>query len=86
MCLFIMFYNNFFVYWVLILIEILWCLFDVFNLVVIKELVFDLRCIIDMINVCGECYIVFVGLDDVVLEELFLGVEGWVLGLINVFF
>lgn len=42
-------------------------------------------CFIDLCNVVGDCFVLFVGFDDVVVESIVVGVEGWVLGMLNVF-
>lgn len=81
----IMLYNNPPAYRVSISIDTLQRLSDVTNLVAIKESAPDPRRITDIINACGERYTVFAGLDDVALEELLLGAEGWVSGLTNAF-
>lgn len=38
-----------------------------------------------MINVCGDRYVLFCGVDDLVLENLLFGAVGWVAGLVNAF-
>lgn len=81
----IMLYNNPPAYRVSISIDTLQRLSDVPNLAAIKESAPDPRRITDIINACGERYTVFAGLDDVALEELLLGAEGWVSGLTNAF-
>lgn len=81
----IMLYNNPPAYRVSISLETLQRLSDVHNLAAIKESAPDPRRITDIINACGERYTVFAGLDDVALEELLLGAEGWVSGLTNAF-
>ncbi|MBO6795533.1 dihydrodipicolinate synthase family protein [Maricaulis sp.] len=81
----IMLYNNPPAYRVSISIDTLQRLSDVANLAAIKESAPDPRRITDIINACGERYTVFAGLDDVALEELLLGAEGWVSGLTNAF-
>ena len=81
----IMLYNNPPAYRVSISIDTLKRLSDVTNLAAIKESAPDPRRITDIINACGERYTVFAGLDDVALEELLLGAEGWVSGLTNAF-
>ena len=81
----IMLYNNPPAYRVSISVDTLQRLSDVTNLVAIKESAPDPRRITDIINACGERYTVFAGLDDVALEELLLGAEGWVSGLTNAF-
>ena len=45
----------------------------------------DVRRITDLKNVCGERYMLFCGVDDLVLESMLLGATGWVSGLVNAF-
>ena len=51
----------------------------------IKESSENVRRITDLRNLCGERYRLFCGVDDLVLESLVLGVDGWVSGLVNAF-
>ena len=81
----IMLYNNPPAYRVSISLETLQRLSDVKTLVAVKESAPDPRRITDIINACGDRYLVFAGLDDVALEELMLGAVGWVSGLTNAF-
>jgi len=81
----IMLYNNPPAYRVSISLETLQRLSDVRSLIAIKESAPDPRRITDIINACGDRYLVFAGLDDVALEELVLGACGWVSGLTNAF-
>lgn len=53
--------------------------------VAIKESSEDCRRITDLKNRCGDRYILFCGVDDLVLESLMLGATGWVSGLVNAF-
>src|SRR5581483_5273228 len=39
----------------------------------------------DLINLLADRYILFSGVDDLVLESVLLGVSGWVAGLVNAF-
>ncbi len=55
------------------------------NFVAIKESSEDVRRITDLYNLCGDRYILFSGVDDLVLESLMLGAVGWVSGLVNAF-
>jgi 1-pyrroline-4-hydroxy-2-carboxylate deaminase len=55
------------------------------NLVAIKESSENVRRITDLKNLCGDRYILFCGVDDLVLESLLLGAAGWVSGLVNAF-
>jgi 4-hydroxy-tetrahydrodipicolinate synthase len=43
------------------------------------------RRITDLKNVCGDRYLLFCGVDDLVLESVVLGAVGWVGGLVNAF-
>lgn len=53
--------------------------------VAIKESSENVRRITDLKNVCGERYLLFCGVDDLVLESVVLGAVGWVSGLVNAF-
>jgi dihydrodipicolinate synthase/N-acetylneuraminate lyase len=55
------------------------------RLVAIKESSENVRRITDIKNVCGDRYVLFCGVDDLVLESALLGVRGWVSGLVNAF-
>ncbi len=55
------------------------------NLVAIKESSENVRRITDLRNLTGDRYILFGGVDDLVLESVLLGAEGWVSGLVNAF-
>lgn len=55
------------------------------NLVAIKESSENVRRITDIKNVCGDRYILFCGVDDLVLESFMLGATGWISGLVNAF-
>jgi dihydrodipicolinate synthase/N-acetylneuraminate lyase len=55
------------------------------TLVAIKESSDDPRRITDIINLVGDRYILFGGVDDLVLESILLGAKGWVSGLVNAF-
>jgi len=81
----IMCYNNPVSYGVDISPEMFAELADEPNFVAIKESSEDVRRITDLRNVCGDRYILFCGVDDLVLESLLLGAEGWVSGLVNAF-
>ncbi len=54
-------------------------------LVAIKESSEDPRRITDLKNTCGERYLLFCGVDDLVFETVQLGAVGWVAGLANAF-
>ncbi|MGH9657438.1 MAG: dihydrodipicolinate synthase family protein, partial [Bryobacteraceae bacterium] len=55
------------------------------TLVAIKESSDNVRRLTDIINLVGDRYILFSGVDDLVLESVLLGVQGWVSGLVNAF-
>jgi 1-pyrroline-4-hydroxy-2-carboxylate deaminase len=81
----IMVYNNPVSYSVDITPEMFGELADQTNLVAIKESSENIRRITDLKNICGDRYIVFCGVDDLVLESIMLGATGWVSGLVNAF-
>ena len=81
----IMVYNNPVSYSVDITPEMFVELADETNLVAIKESSENVRRITDLKNLCGERYILFSGVDDLVLESILLGAAGWVSGLVNAF-
>jgi 4-hydroxy-tetrahydrodipicolinate synthase len=39
----------------------------------------------DIVNTCGNRYVLFCGVDDLILEASLLGAVGWVAGLVNAF-
>ena len=53
--------------------------------VAIKESSDNPRRITDITNLVGDRYILFCGVDDLVLEAVALGASGWVSGLVNAF-
>jgi 1-pyrroline-4-hydroxy-2-carboxylate deaminase len=55
------------------------------HFVAIKESSENVRRITDLKNACGERYLLFCGVDDLVLESILLGAVGWVSGLVNAF-
>ena len=55
------------------------------TVVSIKESSGDTRRITDLINLTGDRYILFSGVDDLVLESAMLGAVGWISGLVNAF-
>jgi dihydrodipicolinate synthase/N-acetylneuraminate lyase len=81
----VMAYNNPVSYSVDITPEMFHELEDVENLVAIKESSENVRRITDLINVTGKRYILFGGVDDLVLESILLGAQGWISGLVNAF-
>jgi 4-hydroxy-tetrahydrodipicolinate synthase len=81
----IMIYNNPVSYGVDIVPEAFARLADQPNFVAIKESSEDVRRITDLRNIVGDRYILFGGVDDLVLESIMLGAEGWISGLVNAF-
>jgi 4-hydroxy-tetrahydrodipicolinate synthase len=55
------------------------------HFVAIKESSENVRRITDLKNACGDRYLLFCGVDDLVLESVALGAIGWVSGLVNAF-
>ncbi len=55
------------------------------NLVAIKESSENVRRITDIRNLLGNRYRLFAGVDDLFLECMVLGAEGWISGLVNAF-
>lgn len=78
-------YNNPVAYRVDITPEMFVELADEPTLVAIKESSENVRRITDIKNLCGDRYILFCGVDDLILESLLLGAVGWVSGLVNAF-
>lgn len=81
----VMIYNNPVAYKVDLSPEDFVGLADVKNIVAVKESSHDSRRITDMFNVVGDRYIIFCGVDDLVLENLLFGAKGWVCGMVNSF-
>ena len=81
----IMIYNNRVAYKVDLTPEDFAELADVDTIVAVKESSHDSRRITDMVNVVGDRYVIFCGVDDLVLENLLFGAKGWVCGLVNAF-
>ncbi|SEN68498.1 4-hydroxy-tetrahydrodipicolinate synthase [Sphingomonas gellani] len=81
----IMLYNNPPAYRTEIDQDVLAALVDVPNIVAVKESAPDTRRFTDFRNAFGDRYVLFAGLDDVALEGLYLGAQGWVSGLTNAF-
>lgn len=81
----IMVYNNPVAYHVDITPEMFAELADEPRFAAIKESSEDVRRITDIKNVCGDRYVLFSGVDDLVLESILLGAVGWVSGLVNAF-
>ncbi len=81
----IMIYNNPPAYYVDITPEMFGDLAGEDRIVAIKESSDNVRRITDLINLHGDRFILFSGVDDLVLESVLLGVQGWVSGLVNAF-
>ena len=76
----LMVYNNPVSYQVDVTPEMFAELADEPKLVAIKESSENVRRITDLKNVCGDRYVLFCGVDDLVLESVLLGVTGWISG------
>ena len=81
----IMVYNNPPSYYVDLTPDCFVELADEKTLVSIKESCGDPRRITDLKNTVGDRYILFSGVDDLVVESAMLGAVGWVSGLVNAF-
>jgi 4-hydroxy-tetrahydrodipicolinate synthase len=53
------------------------------NIVAVKEETYDTTRVTDLYNQFGDRFVVFCGVDDLVLESAALGVTGWVSGMAN---
>ncbi|AUG55622.1 dihydrodipicolinate synthase family protein [Thalassospira marina] len=81
----IMIYNNPGAYRIDIKPEEFNQLADVENLVAIKESSGDPRRITDIYNACGDRFVLFCGMDDLVMETQVLGAVGWISGFTDAF-
>ncbi|MFD2204056.1 dihydrodipicolinate synthase family protein [Kiloniella antarctica] len=81
----IMCYNNPVVYGVDISPEMFMEMADCETIVAVKESSDDPRRVTDVFNTCGNRFLVFCGVDDLVMESAALGVVGWVSGLTDAF-
>ena len=81
----IMIYNNPVAYPVDLTPDMLAELANEPTLVAVKESSDNVRRITDIINLLGNRYLMFSGVDDLVLESALLGATGWVSGLVNAF-
>ena len=81
----IMLYNNPPAYRVSIDVDTLERLANVPNIVAVKESSPDPRRFTDVVNACGDRFVLFAGLDDLVFEGVALGAHGWISGLTNAF-
>lgn len=73
-------YNNPVGYKVDITPEMFAELAEIPSLVAIKESSADTRRITDLLNTVGNRYTIFTGVDDLALESVLLGAEGWIAG------
>ena len=81
----IMVYNNPVSYGVDITVDMFGELTDLPNIVAIKESSEDTRRLTNLRRAHGDRFVLFGGVDDIVLESLMLGATGWVSGLTNAF-
>jgi len=81
----IMIYNNPLVYKTDVTPEMLVALADIETVVCFKESSGDTRRFVDLANAVGDRFILFAGLDDVLMESVLVGAVGWVSGMSNAF-
>jgi 4-hydroxy-tetrahydrodipicolinate synthase len=81
----LMVYNNPPIYKNDVTPEILAALADCDTVVCFKESSGDTRRFIDVRNLVGDRFVLFAGLDDVIVESVMLGAAGWVSGMSNAF-
>jgi 4-hydroxy-tetrahydrodipicolinate synthase len=81
----VMVYNNPPIYKNDVTPEILASLADCETIVCFKESSGDTRRFTDLRNLVGDRFVLFAGLDDVVVESIMVGAVGWVSGLSNAF-
>ncbi|NDK97926.1 dihydrodipicolinate synthase family protein [Photorhabdus bodei] len=81
----VMLYNNPLLYKNDITPKILTSLADCENIVAFKDSSGNTRPFSDIPNEAGDRFILFAGLDDVVLESVAVGAEGWISGMSNAF-
>jgi 4-hydroxy-tetrahydrodipicolinate synthase len=81
----IMVYNNPIAYSVDVTPAMFAELADEPRFVAIKESSGDVRRISDIVALTGDRYAIFTGVDDLAMESLILGAEGWVAGLVCAF-
>lgn len=79
----IMIYNNPIAYGVDVTADVLENLYDVPEIVCIKEETGDIRRVTDTYIAFGDRFSVFCGVDDLIVESCALGVTGWVSGMTN---
>jgi 4-hydroxy-tetrahydrodipicolinate synthase len=73
-------YNNPVAYGVDLTPEMFAELADVERIVAIKESSGDVRRLTDLVNAVGDRYLLFTGVDDLALESVLLGAQGWIAG------
>jgi 4-hydroxy-tetrahydrodipicolinate synthase len=81
----VMVYNNPQIYKNDVTPEILASLADCETIVCFKESSGDTRRFTDLRNLVGDRFVLFAGLDDVVVESVLVGAVGWVSGMSNAF-
>ena len=81
----VMVYNNPPIYKNDVTPQILASLADCDTIVCFKESSGDTRRFTDLRNIVGDRFVLFAGLDDVVVESIMVGATGWVSGLSNAF-
>jgi len=81
----VMVYNNPPIYKNDVTPDILASLADCDTIVCFKDSSGDTRRFIDTKNMVGDRFVLFAGLDDVVVESVMLGAEGWISGMSNAF-
>ncbi len=81
----LMLYNNPVAYRVDITPDMFAELADEPKFIALKESSDDVRRIMDIRNLVGNRYRIFIGVDDLALESLLLGADGWVAGLVCAF-
>jgi 4-hydroxy-tetrahydrodipicolinate synthase len=81
----VMIYNNPPIYKNDVTPDVVATLVDCETIVCFKESSGDTRRFIDLRNKVGDRFIMFAGLDDVVVESIAVGAQGWVSGMSNAF-
>lgn len=81
----IMIYNNPIAYGMDVTAPMLAELADEKRFVAVKESSGDVRRLTDIVNLIGDRYALFSGVDDLAMESLMLGAAGWVAGLVCAF-
>ncbi len=81
----VMIYNNPVAYHVDVTPAMFAQLADEPSIVAIKESSENVRRITDLVNTVGSRFVLFGGVDDLVLESVLLGAQGWISGLVNAF-